>query len=64
MSEAIVWQITDEDEVPRWACSPDSRKINEFVRTHKAELMNCLGNGEATGIKGISFKIETKIQSK
>lgn len=51
----IKFEITDADRVPRTFCSPDERKINQYIREVGQEALN-------RGVDGIRFYAEKKVR--
>lgn len=64
-SEKITWSIDDEDAVARFLCSPDSKKINEYVRDNKDNLRACITDNNGNLSKfGVNFRIETTVKAR
>ena len=52
----VSFEVLDEDKVPRAFLMFDPRKVNEYIRQNKAEIMSRVDNGEAEVIvDGLRF---------
>lgn len=68
-TEVVTWDVEDESAIPRAFLMLDPRKVNEYVRERKAELVDVLKLAEAgedipSPVRGIRFTLERKVISR
>lgn len=61
----VAWEATDESKIPVAFLSLDERKVNAYLRDHKAEIEQALeADGSYTFAPGIRLKFETTTASR